>query len=205
MAEDKDTATEAPANAPDPNEGPGKGKPFFDRAKTVADTGNYDYAIDMYIQGLFKEPFNVAEHQALREVSLRRKITGGKSSGGGLLGGFGGPKLPYKGKTPKEALLNNEFLLAKDVGNITAMLAIVRNADLMKMKDVVNWAGAILKEANRTTKTPKAEIYIELAEIYEKHEEYHKATDAINAAAQLKPNDMELAAKGNHYAALATM
>ena len=62
--------------APDPNEGPGKGKPFFDRGKTVAATGNFDYAIEMYIQGLYREPFNVDEHQALREVAMRGKWRG---------------------------------------------------------------------------------------------------------------------------------
>src|SRR3954466_10934934 len=83
-----------------------KAKAFFDRGKTVAATGNFDYAIEMYIQGLNREPFNVEEHKALREVAMRRKMAGVKSSGGLL--GLGGVKLPFKGKTPKEGLLNNE-------------------------------------------------------------------------------------------------
>ena len=86
---------------PDPNEGPGKGKAFFDRARTVAATGNFDFAINMYIEGLFREPFNVEEHKALREVSFKRKLGGAKSNGGGFLSGLGlgGLKLPYpKGK-----------------------------------------------------------------------------------------------------------
>ena len=29
---------------------------FFDRARTVADTGNYEYAIEMYVQGLVFHP-----------------------------------------------------------------------------------------------------------------------------------------------------
>src|SRR4051812_6605651 len=99
MADEKKTE-EVPQNVPDPNEGPGKGKAFFDRARTVAATGNFDYAIEMYIQGLNREPLNVAEHQSLRETAMRRKIAGGKS-GGGLLGALGGgAKMPFKGKTP---------------------------------------------------------------------------------------------------------
>src|SRR5262245_38104470 len=103
MAEDKKQASSAPSTstatateAPpvDPNEGPGKGQAFFDRAKTVADTGNYDYAIEMYIQGLNREPFNVDQHKALREVAMKRRIAGGKS-GGGLLGGLVGTKTPF--------------------------------------------------------------------------------------------------------------
>ena len=204
MADDKKTPPSPTSPAvPDPNEGPGKGKAFFDRAKSVAATGNFDYAIDMFIEGLFREPFNIEEHKALRDVAMRRKIAGAKS-GGGLLGGFGGSKQKYKGKTPKEALLNNEFTLARDVGNISAMTAIMRNADLLGLKDVVVWIGPLLKEANRTSK-PKVEIYKELAEIYSKHDEYEKACDAINEAAQLKPDDSELASLSNQYAAQATM
>ena len=48
MALDKKTSS--PSTAPDPHEGPGKGKAFFDRARSVAATGNFDYAIDMYIE-----------------------------------------------------------------------------------------------------------------------------------------------------------
>ena len=210
MADDKKTLTPPQSSstptataAPDPNEGPGKGKAFFDRARAVAATGNFDYAIDMYVEGLFREPFNVEEHKALREVGMHRKIAGGKS-GGGLLGGFGGSKQKYKGKTPKEALLNNTFILAREVGNIGAMTAMIRNADLLGYKDLVLWIGPLLKEANRTSK-PKIEIYKELGEIYAKYDEFEKACDAINQAAQLKPDDAELVNLSNQYAAQATI
>lgn len=202
MADEKKNETEV---ATDPNEGPGKGKAFFDRARTVAATGNYDYAIEMAIQGLNREPFNVAEHQALRETALRRKISGVKS-GGGLLGALGGGvKMPFKGKTPKEAMLNNEFTLARDVGNITAMTAIIRNADLLNLREVVLWMGTLLKEANRTTKSPKIEIYTELGSIYARYEEFERACDVVNEASKLKPQDGELDALSKQYAAQATI
>ncbi len=200
MADDKKTPPTAPEKVPDPNEGPGKGKAFFDRAKTVAATGNYDYAIDMYIEGLFREPFNVPEHTALREVAFSRKLKGGKAAGGLL-----GPKLPYKGKTPKEALLNNEFLLAKDFGNITAMLAIIRNAVLLELKDLVMWLGPILQQANATTKTPKLETFMELADIYESIGEFSKASEALQGAINLRPNDMGLIAKAKDLSARETL
>jgi tetratricopeptide (TPR) repeat protein len=201
MSEDNNTP--APETPADPNEGPGKGKAFFDRGRSVAATGNYDYAIDMYIEGLFKEPFNVEEHKALRDVALHRKVKGGKS-GGGFLGGFGGTKQKYKGKSPKEALLNNTYTLARDVGNIGAMLAIVRNADILGYKDIVLWMGQILKEANRTSK-PKVEIYIELAGIYAKHKEFERACDAINEAMLLKPDDSDLSSLMGQYGARAAI
>ena len=178
-------------------EGPGKGKAFFDRAKTVAATGNHDYAIDMYIEGLNREPFNIDEHKALRDVGFRRKVAGGKAPGGLL-----GPKPPYKGKTPKEAMLNSAWTLAKDVGNIPAMLTYFRNAVAGEWREVALWIGPILREANRTNKTPKFEIYIEMVETYKKMEQYKFALEAMQAAMQMKPNDMNLAGESQAIAAL---
>lgn len=196
-----DTKTSAPADPKsDPNEGPGKGKQFFDLARKVGTTGNFDYAIDMYIEGLFREPSNLDEHKALRDVAMRRKISGAKSSGG-LLGAFGGgPKPKYKGKSPKDAFLNNVFFLARDVGNMNAMLAIVRNADTLEYTDLVLWYGQMLRDANRTSK-PKLEIYKEIAEIYAKHKEFKRACDVLSDAIQLKPEDMQLGSLLNEYAA----
>jgi tetratricopeptide (TPR) repeat protein len=188
--------TEIDTPPENPNEGPGKGKTFFDRAKTVAGTGNYDYAIDMYIEGLNREPFNVEEHKSLRDTALRRKVTGGKPAGGLL-----GPKLPYKGKTPKEALLNAEFLLAKDVGHIPSMLTMFRNAVVAGWNPVALWIGEILLEANRTTKTPKIEIFIEMTDTYEKMKEFPKALEALQQAIKLKPNNMEMDARAKGLAA----
>src|SRR5690349_19120856 len=58
-----------------------KAKAFFDRGGTVAATGNYDYAIEMYIQGLMLDPESIEGHQSLRDISLRRKASGGKTIG----------------------------------------------------------------------------------------------------------------------------
>ena len=51
------------------------------KGKTVARTGDFDYAIRMYVQGLDLGPENAEAHQALREISLKRKISGGRDMG----------------------------------------------------------------------------------------------------------------------------
>jgi len=183
-----------------PLEGPGKGKAFFDRAKAVANTGNFDYAIDMYIEGLNREPFNMDEHQALRETGFKRKLAGAKA-GFGLLG----PKPPYKGKSPKEAMLNAEWILAKDVGNRSAMMTMTRNAAILGLPELVMWIGIMARENNRTDKYPKLDIYTELAEIFEKAGEFDEASKCIQAAIQLRPNDMGLHSRAKDLAAQETL
>ena len=47
---------------------------FFERAEQVAETGNWDFAIEMYLQGILREPGNIERgHHPLRNVSLVRK------------------------------------------------------------------------------------------------------------------------------------
>ena len=46
---------------------------FFDKGRVVADTGSYDYAIEMYLTGFAYDPEAVEAHQALRDISLKRK------------------------------------------------------------------------------------------------------------------------------------
>lgn len=168
-------------------EGPGKGKSFFDRAKTVADTGNYDYALDMYVQGLLREPENIDEHKALRDVSLRRKVSGGKPAGG-----FLGVKPYFSGKSPKEQMLNAEYLLAKDPGNISHMLNMMKHAALAGYREVVMWFGPVVLQGIGTSKTPNPKQFLEMADYFEQMENFAKAGEAVQLAYALTPNDPSL-------------
>ena len=49
-----------PVTAFPEDEGPKRAQIYFDRGKIVAQTGNFEYAIEMYIQGLSFDPDNVA-------------------------------------------------------------------------------------------------------------------------------------------------
>lgn len=59
---------------------PGGGK-FFKHANTLAETGNYDYAVEMFVMGLRQEPTNLLQHKALREMAMKRRLAGGKPAG----------------------------------------------------------------------------------------------------------------------------
>jgi len=74
------TVAEPPKYRDIPEEDRLKAKVFFDRGNAVAGTGNYEYAIEMYISGLAIDPENVEAHQTLRELSLKRKASGGKDT-----------------------------------------------------------------------------------------------------------------------------
>src|SRR5436190_24027785 len=126
-----------------PEEDRRKAQVFFDRGNTVAGTGNYEYAIEMYLQGLAIDPEAVDAHQTLREISLKRKASGGKP-----LGMFQAMKLKG-GKDEKEQLLNAEKLLAYDPGNTDHMVRMIQNAYKGGFYDTILWLGPILLLANK--------------------------------------------------------
>ena len=182
-----------------PDEDRKRAKVFFDRGKTVAGTGNYEYAIEMYIQGLAVDPENVEAHQVLREISLKRKASGGKD-----MGMFDKMKMP-KSKDEKQAMLNAEKLLAYSPGDTDRMLAVCQTAYKAGCYDTVLWMGPLLQRANAESKKPDFKTYIALRDIYNAIDEYKLATEACHLALMMKPQDMDLQHEMKNLAAKQTM
>jgi tetratricopeptide (TPR) repeat protein len=122
-----------------------KAEKFFDYGRKSADTGNFDYAIELFLQGLAIDPENTDAHQQLRDISLKRKASGGKD-----LGMMAKMKLKKTSKEDKENLLNAEKLLAYNPGDTATMLALAVAAHRAGFYDTAMWIGKITHEANIT-------------------------------------------------------
>ncbi len=180
-----------------PEEDRRKAKAFFDRAATVAGTGNYDYGIELYLQGLNLDPEAVDAHQALREVSMKRKATGGKALG--LMS-----KFARTSKDDKEAMLAAEKLMAFDPGNTTPMVAMIQAAQRAGFYDTVMWLGPLLLRANVDGKNEVAK-FLALKDVYRVLKQWRRATEACQFASAAKPDDMELAREVKDLSARQTM
>jgi len=195
-----------------PEEDRKKAKAFFEQGRKVAASGNYDYAIEMYIQGLGIDTDDLAAHTELREISLKRKASGGKG-----LGFFEARKYSTSNKDDKLNLLNAERLLAYDPGNTDHMLTLAQNAHRAGFYDTVMWIGPILQKANADSKKPEFNKFIVLKDIYRnlagdpstpaplRSELWKRATNACSLAVQLKPDDMDLARELKNLGAEQTM
>ena len=178
----------------------GKGKAFFDRGDEVAETGNWDFAIQMYLEGIRREPTNLERgHNPLREVSLKRKAQGGKSAG--VMEAL----KRRGGKEPVDALVNSEFLLAKDPGNVGHMLALLKAALRLEAPAVANWICDIIFAAVRQAKRPNKRILVMIAEAYAQVEEFPSAVQACDMALRLNPSDGSLAEMVKNFSARATI
>ncbi|MFP4054553.1 MAG: hypothetical protein ACLFV7_11900, partial [Phycisphaerae bacterium] len=178
----------------------GKGKAFFDRADQVAETGNWDFAIEMYTEGIKREPEDIERgHKPLRDVALKRKLAGGKKAGmmDSLKHG--------SSKDPVENVANAEYLLAKDPGNVQLMVNAVNAAIKLEYRPLTIWLADIVLEAMRQAKKPNPRVLRKLIETFQNIEEYRKALEATQMALQLSPTDEMLQNKAKELGALDTL
>lgn len=183
-----------------PEEDRKKAKVFFDRGNTVAGTGNYEYAIEMYLNGLNIDPDAVDAHTILRDYSLKRKASGGKD-----LGMMEKMKLKRPSKDDKANMLAAEKLLAYDPGNTDVMVTMLQSAHRGGFYDTVMWLGPILQKANADSKKPDFNKFIILKDVYKSLRQWRHAVDAAHHAALMKEDDMDLGTELKHLGAQLTM
>ncbi len=177
----------------------GKGKAFFDRAEEVADTGNWDFAIELYLEGIRREPDNIkGGHQPLREVALKRTAQGGKPAGMIDAIKHGG------GKKPIDALYNAEYLLSKEPGSAKHMMTVIKAARALQTNKLTNWISRILLEVQRQSKPHRPTLML-LADAFQEIEEFASAIAACEMASLMKADDGVLNDRLNELSAKYTI
>lgn len=165
-----------------------KAKVFFARADEIAATENFDYAIDMYFEGLRCAPDALEDgHIKLCELALHRQGKGGKK-----------PSMMEKmkrmrGKTPLEQMLNAEYLFAKDPEHLPYAQAMLKAAVAGGYKKTASWIANYIFQANNAAEKPSLQVYLLLKDSYAAVGDFDKALAACQRAVKLKPEDGELA------------
>jgi len=177
-----------------------KAKAFFERAAKVAQTGNFDYAIEMYLDGLKSTPDALEQgHLPLCELAVQRRTKGGKK-----------PTMVEKvkrlrGKTPVEQMLNAEYLFAKDPDHLPYAEAMLKAAVDAECKKTAGWIANLIFQTNNSLDKPSVQTYILLKDSYSKLNQFDKALAACQRASRLKPNDKALADEFKNLSAELTM
>jgi tetratricopeptide (TPR) repeat protein len=161
-----------------------KARAFFQRAEEVAATDNFDYAIDMYLEGLRRAPDALEDgHAPLRRMALIRQGKGGKK-----------PSITEKmkrhgGKNPLDEMLNAEFLLAKDPDHIPYAEATLKAAVAGGFHRTAEWIAKLIFDANNASAKPSLPTYLLLKEAYAEMGLFELAVAACQRAVELKPAD----------------
>jgi len=176
-----------------------KARKWFEHGKAVADSHNYDYAIECFINGLALWPEAVEEgHKPLRAVAFARLGAGKKKPG--ILEAL---KYPTSSRDPLQSALNAERLLAKDPNNLTYMAALLKNAFKAGCEQTCLWLGAIFLEEAATASKPQPDKLTTICDVFEQLgdqanqrgdvqvavQAFEYAAQALEALVRLKPND----------------
>ncbi len=165
-----------------------KAAAFFERAQKVAETNNFDYAIDMYLEGLRRVPDAVQQgHIPPHQLALLRQTKGGKK-----------PTMlervkRLKAKTPLERMLNAEYLFAKDPDHLPYAEAILKAAVAANFRQTALWIADFIFQANNAAAKPSFHTYLLLKDSYKAIEQFDRAIAACQHATRLKPEDGDLA------------
>jgi len=180
--------------------GDSKAKLFFDKAAEAASGSNFDYAIDLYIEGLRCNPDALREgHLQLRELSLVRQGKGGKKPSMMDRIRFG------RGKTPLEQMLNTEYLLAKDPDNLSYIEMVLKAAVEGGYLQTAKWIADLLFAANNASASPSVHTYLLLKDSYAAIGQWERAVAACQYAARLRPDDDEIADEARRLSAEMTV
>ncbi|HML75766.1 MAG TPA: hypothetical protein PKB02_14850 [Anaerohalosphaeraceae bacterium] len=150
----------------------------------MAATDNFDYAIDLFMEGLKLSPDALEDgHARLRKLALVRQGKGGKKpSMMDLIKRVGG-------KTPTDQLFNAEYLLAKDPDNIGYAEKMLTAATEGGFTRTAEWIAQLIFDANRASAKPSFKTYMLLKDSYKKLGRFTEAVNACQAAIALKPED----------------
>jgi len=157
---------------------------FFEKAAKLASTNNFDYAIEMYLDGLRYAPDELKEgHLPLCELALHRRGKGGKK-----------PSMMEKmkrlrGKTPLDQMLNAEYLFARNPEHLPYAESMLKAAIAGGYTKTANWIANLIFQTNNAAENPSAQTYILLKDSYYALGQFDKAIAAVQRAARLRPDD----------------
>ncbi len=178
----------------------GEARSFFAQARAAAERKQYDFAIDMYLDGLIRAPDALEEgHLPLCELGLQRRSKGGKK-----------PSMMdrvkrMRGKTALEQMLNAEYLYVKDPDNMAYAEAMLKAAIDGGFRKTAHWLANLIFQMNNAVAKPSVHTYRVLKDSYKILGEYDKAVAACQRASRMRPEDKELADECKNLSAELTM
>lgn len=179
-----------------------KARAWFKKAEAERDRRAYDYAIECYVTGLGFWPEAVEEgHMPLWSLAVQRVQAGGKKPG--MMETL---KHPSGVKNARQAMLNAELLMAKDIQNPAHYEALLKAAVRGPYLATLKWAAPRALDVLRKEKKPSAarfkafkQILVEGAERADQLSDpqtaafcYEQALQSVEFLMARNPTDMSL-------------
>ena len=180
---------------------PEKAKAWFERARTVAETGNHEYAMSCWLSGLRFDPQNMEALQGFFTAAAEYR-----SENGGTV------KSPPKdvvasvaGKTPLDRYLNAILSWACRPTEIDLALKAVLIPAELGLREPALWIGPKAFDLLMRDGKVRKDHMLKLMEAFSKFENFDMALRCGEVALKLDPNDIGLGVTVKNLAANSTM
>ena len=203
----KEGAADAPQHddSKTPTADPAKAASFFDRAHTVHETSNYEYAVTLWLQGLAQDPTSLTGLEGLAESAQALVATRGK---------FGPTKDQEKAARDAKAATGVSRLIhallhwsTRPLDQSTGIKALEAMAkiDGLDLAESAYWLGErVLAAAERDPKVKK-DVLVRLKGLFQAVGAFDLAVRAGEAALRMDPHDRALDTEVRNLSAQATM
>ena len=188
----KDNAAEAESTAWQPQ--PQKAAKFFEHAKTVAQTGNFSYAIDLYARGLRFDPGNMTAHEAIYEAGIRHLQSGGKSASGKEVKAIDGPN-------PADRMAAYEFAWARDINNLPVVMKLIQAVGKAGQIEYGQWLAPRVFAMMTKAKKQNKNLWVQGKSAFTGVDAWKEAFAAAEKAIEIDPSDSDLISELNELSA----
>lgn len=171
---------------------PEKAKRFFEHAKTVGETGNYEYAMQLWLGGLKHDPSSMYGLEQFLTAAVNFSGKPGKD----LL-------RSVEGRTDTDRYVQAVLAWGLKIGDPSLAVKAVQGAAKLDLGEQAYYLGE--QALKLVGGKPKKDLYVKLMEAFSKVGAYDLAVQAGDAAVRMDPSDGQLATDVKNMSARSTM
>lgn len=176
-----------------------KAERFFSRANQMIVTEQYEYAVQLFVDGFRWDPGAISRLEKFREASEGYARQGGKPAS--LK-----DKAKFAGRTPLEKYLRALHIWGKDPYSPTAGLDVMKLATELELVEIAYRVGVLtLNRVPTAKKGSQKGLYLRLMELFREIGGYDKAVEAGEGAVRLDPENRKLINQVRSLSAEATI
>lgn len=178
---------------------PEKAAKFFEHARNRHETESYNYAMQLWLDGLKQHPLSMEGLKGFFETARQYLEKGGKGVPRDVAKAING------GKSQIEKYLLSLLEWGCDPANSAAAVRAAVNAAELGLREPAVWIAERALKFAANDRRPRKDLLVQLMTACAKIEAYELAVRAGDAAVRLDPSDAKLAAEVRNMSAQATM
>jgi hypothetical protein len=178
---------------------PDKAAKFFDHARNRHETESFDYAMQLWLDGLKQHPLSMEGLQGFFATAAAYLNKGGKGVPRQVVKAIGG------GKSDIEKYLMSLLEWGCEPTNAGAAVRALTNAANLGLREPATWIGERAFKFAVNDKRPRKELLVQIMQAAAKIEAFDLAVRAGDSAIKLDPTDAKLGLEVRNMSAQATM